>query len=66
MRSIVDRLERLDPERARHIAAFAYVLSRVAHADLGISAEETREMERLARERAVLDEIVATLVIHMA
>jgi len=66
VRVIVDRLERLDPERARTIAAFAYVLSRVAHAELGISAEETREMERLVRERAGLDENEATLVIHMA
>ena len=66
VRAIVDRLERLDPDRARYIAAFAYVLSRVAHADLGISAEETREMERLARERAGLDENEATLVVHMA
>ena len=66
VRAIVDRLERLDPERARYIAAFSYVLSRVAHADLGISAEETREMERLARERAGLDENEATLVVHMA
>lgn len=66
VRTIVDRLERLDPERARYIAAFAYVLSRVAHADLGISAEETREMERLTRERAGLDGNEATLVVHMA
>lgn len=66
IRTIVDRLERLDPERAQYIAAFAYVLSRVAHADLGISAEETHEMERLTRERAGLDENEATLVVHMA
>lgn len=66
VRTIVDRLERLDPDRARYIAAFAYVLSRVAHADLGISAEETREMERLTRERAGLDGNEATLVVHMA
>ena len=66
VRAIVDRLERLDPDRARYIAAFSYVLSRVAHADLGISVEETREMERLTRERAGLDENEATLVVHMA
>jgi len=66
VRTIVDRLERLEPERARYIAAFSYVLSRVAHADLGISPEETREMERLARDRAGLDENEATLVVHMA
>ena len=29
VRAIVDSLDRLDPERARHIAAFAYILGRV-------------------------------------
>ena len=66
VRAIVDRLERLDPDRARYIAAFSYVLSRVAHADLGVSAEETLEMERLTRERAGPDGNEATLVVHMA
>ena len=36
VRKIVDRLDHLEPERARFVAAFAYILSRVAHADLEI------------------------------
>ena len=36
MRRIVGELDRLDRERARFLAAFAYVLSRVAAADLDL------------------------------
>ena len=36
VRRIAERLERLEPEAARHLAAFAYVLARVANADLEI------------------------------
>jgi hypothetical protein len=42
VRKITDALDRLDPDRARYIAAFAYILSRVSHADLNISPVETR------------------------
>lgn len=66
VRKIVDALDRLPPEEARQIAAFAYVLSRVAHADLDISAEETRAMERIVRELAGLPEEQAILVVQMA
>ncbi len=34
VRRIVAKLDNLEPERARFVAAFAYVLSRVAGADL--------------------------------
>ena len=44
VRAIVAALDRLDPDRARFIAAFACILSRVARADLSISDAETREM----------------------
>ena len=44
VRRIVHELDKLDPERARYLAAFAYVLSRVAGADLHISAVETTSM----------------------
>lgn len=49
VRKIVSRLESLPAERARFVAAFAYVLSRVAHADLQISKEETR-VKQIASE----------------
>jgi uncharacterized tellurite resistance protein B-like protein len=45
VRKIVKRLESMDSEKARHVAAFAYILGRVAHADLDISPVETRSME---------------------
>ena len=45
VRRIVRQLDNLEPERARYIAAFAYILSRVARADMNISDAETPEME---------------------
>jgi hypothetical protein len=41
VRRIVRELDQLDPSRARFLAAFAYVLSRVAGADLKVSETET-------------------------
>jgi hypothetical protein len=40
MRRIATELEDLEPERARHLAAFAYILARVAHADMKVDASE--------------------------
>ena len=66
VRKIVEKLDALDPDRAQYIAAFAYILSRVAHADLHISEEETRAMERIVVERGGLEEAQAVLVVQMA
>ena len=71
VRRIVQALDRLEPAQARFIAAFAYLLGRVAFADQHISEEESREMERIVRERAGreragLPEEQAILVVHMA
>jgi uncharacterized tellurite resistance protein B-like protein len=66
VRKIVDALGQMDPDRARYIAAFAYLLSRVARADLNTSPEETRAMERIVRERGGLSEEQAALVIEIA
>ena len=66
VRKIAAELDRLDPARARFIAAFAYILSRVARADLQISEEELREMERLVREKGDLPEEQAVMVVQMA
>ena len=46
VRRVVAALERMEPEAARHVARFAYVLGRVAGADRGVSPEKTRAMER--------------------
>ena len=66
VRKIVQALDQLEPKRARFIAAFAYLLGRVAHADQHISGEETDAMERIVRERAHLPEEQAILTVHMA
>ena len=66
VRKIVRALDELEPNRARYIAAFAYLLGRVAHADQHISPEETQEMERLVRERGGLPAAQAILVVQMA
>jgi len=66
VRRIVDQLDHLEPERARFVAAFAYVLSRVAHADLEISEDETRAMERIVTDHGGLPEAQALIVVQMA
>ncbi len=66
VRRIADRLERLEPARARFLAAFAFVLARVAHADLRIDAEETSEMVRIVEGLAALSPEEATLAVEIA
>jgi uncharacterized tellurite resistance protein B-like protein len=66
IRKITGALDQLDPERAKFIAAFAYLLSRVARADLHISPEETGIMERIIMERGGLPEEQAIVVIQIA
>jgi uncharacterized tellurite resistance protein B-like protein len=66
VRKITEALDRLDPAEARYIAAFAYVLSRAARADLHISEMETRTMERIVIEHSGLPEEEAILVVQIA
>lgn len=66
VRKIVQQLDQLEPQRARYIAAFAYVLSRVARADMNISEVETREMERQVIKLSGLPEEQAILVVQIA
>ncbi len=66
VRKIVRELDQLEPGRARYVAAFAYILSRVARADLHVSDAETSEMERLLVELSGLPERQAILVVQMA
>ena len=47
VRRIVGELNRVDPPLARYLAAFAYVLSRVASADLGVSDVESEKMTEI-------------------
>ncbi len=66
VRKIVEQLDHLDPERARFVAAFAYILSRVARADLNISEEETAAMEHIVSEHGALPAAQAVIVVQMA
>ncbi len=66
VRRIAARLERLPHERARHLAAFAYVLARVANSDLRITETETDAMLALVREHAGLSEEEAALAVEIA
>lgn len=66
VRKIAAALDRLDPGQARYIAAFAYILSRVARADLEISEAELRTMEELVRDKGGLEEAQAVMVVQMA
>lgn len=66
VRRIVAELDRLEPTRARYLAAFAYVLSRVANADLDISEVETTRMVELVRLTGQLAEGQALLVVEIA
>jgi len=66
VRRIVARLEALPQAEARYLAAFSYVMSRAAHADLHVSDEETAAMERYVVELGGLDEGQAVVVVEMA
>ncbi len=66
MQRIVVELEGFEEARARFLAAFAYVLARVAHADMEVDATEVAEMERTLRRVADLPESEARLVVQIA
>jgi uncharacterized tellurite resistance protein B-like protein len=66
VRKVVQALDRIEPSQARYIAAFGYILGRVANADLHISDGETRAMERLVMEHGQLPEEQAIIVAQIA
>jgi uncharacterized tellurite resistance protein B-like protein len=66
VREIAAKLERLPPETARFLAGFAYVLARVANADLQIAPAEADEMRRTVRVLAALSPDEADLVVEIA
>jgi uncharacterized tellurite resistance protein B-like protein len=66
VREIAAKLERLPLETARHLAGFAYVLARVANADLQIASAEADEMRRTVRMLAGLSAEEADLVVEIA
>lgn len=66
LRETLEALDHLQPDRARYLAAFAYLLGRVAHADQQVSPEETRAMEALVREQGQLAQDQAMVVVQLA
>jgi uncharacterized tellurite resistance protein B-like protein len=66
VRRIIAALEGMEPAAARYLARFAYVLGRVARADLTVTADETRTMERIVMERSGLSEAEAALAVQIA
>jgi uncharacterized tellurite resistance protein B-like protein len=66
VRRIAAQLERLEPEQARYLAAFAYVLARLANADLRIDETEEEEMRQITRRIAHLSEAESALVVEIA
>jgi uncharacterized tellurite resistance protein B-like protein len=66
VRKIVQKLDRLPEAEARYIAAFAYLLSRAARADLQVTEQETAVMERIVMQVGGLPEEQALIVVQMA
>jgi uncharacterized tellurite resistance protein B-like protein len=66
LRDLIESLDRLEPDRARHLARFAYLLGRVALADRRASDDEVRAMEALVRDQAQLSPEQATVVVGLA
>ena len=66
LRETLEALDHLEPDRARYLAAFAYLLGRVAHADQHVSPEETSAMEALVREQVQLSQDQAMIVVQLA
>jgi len=64
--AVEQALDGLDPARARYLACFAYILSRVARADSHVADDELRLMERIVSERGGLPLEQAALVIQIA
>jgi uncharacterized tellurite resistance protein B-like protein len=63
---IAAELDRLPREQARYLAAFAYVLARVAHADLEIAPAELERIEALVAREGHLGSAQAALVSVLA
>jgi hypothetical protein len=66
VRRITVKLTGLPPERAAFLAAFAYILTRVAAADLDVTGEEADEMARQVEAFGGVPEEEAGLIVGMA
>jgi uncharacterized tellurite resistance protein B-like protein len=66
LREVLDALDKMEPERARYLARFAYLLGRVAQADQQVGPEETRTMEHILQQEGHLPADQAALVVGLA
>ncbi len=66
VRRIVAEVNALPPERARILAAAAYVLTRVANADMVVSDEEIAYIEQTLTEESGLTQAEAVIVVEVA
>ena len=66
VRRIAAELAALPGDQARHLAAFAYLLGRVAHADRDISEAESGRMVELVRDVGGVSADQADLVVEIA
>lgn len=66
VKRIAAELDRMEPDLARTLAAFAYVLARVAHADREISEDERRAMQAIVQETSGLPPDQTELVVELA
>lgn len=66
IRKIIEALDQMPEEEAKYLAAFAYILGRVAHADLDISVEETERMEEIVQGFAGVSEELVVLTVQIA
>lgn len=66
IRKISRQLEDMEPVKARYLAAFAYLLGRVAYADRNVSPEEAAKMEEVLVEKGHLPVEHAVLIIEIA
>lgn len=64
--SVVDLLEHLDPQRARYVAGFAYLLGRIAAADSNVTADEAAIMKQFVMQEGQLSEHEAEAVVRLA
>jgi uncharacterized tellurite resistance protein B-like protein len=63
---IITSLDGMDPEKSHYLAAFAFVLARVAHADLSINESEVEAMVRATASLGQLSDDDAKLVVEIA
>lgn len=66
LKQILDELDHMDPEQARYLASFAFILFRVAYVDRHVSDEESQAILTILQKWGDLNESQALLVAQIA